>query len=156
MFPQKGNRISWNAFFLHQHLSQALELQVSPLLSYAVWDIILLDTNKVFLWIFFPPLHFDVTIVAPKGASELGLDKMLPLQNDFGFQFMLLRDNLLGIPGTSGDILRIGISNSRRLHSVLVKSSFFRAIPLESINCLERCPVLVLRLLLIQCALKKN
>lgn len=36
---------------------------------------------------FFSHLHFDATIVVSKEASELGLDKMLPLQNDFGVQF---------------------------------------------------------------------
>lgn len=81
------------------------------------------------------------------GASELGLDKMLPLQNDIGVQFMLLRDSSLGIPGTSGDILRIGISNSWRLHNVLGKSSVFGARPLESIKCLEQCPVLAFKII---------
>lgn len=81
------------------------------------------------------------------GASESGLDKMLPLQNDIGVQFMLLRDSSLGIPGTSGDILRIGISNSWRLHNVLGNSSVFGARPLESIKCLEQCPVLAFKII---------
>lgn len=60
----------------------------------------------------FTPLYFDATIVASKEASDLGLDKIFSLLNDFGIQFMLLGSDLSGILEASGDSLRVSISNT--------------------------------------------
>lgn len=83
------------------------------------------------------------------GASELGLDKMLPLQNDIGVQFMLLRDSLLGIPGTSGDILEsaLVIHGGYIMYWVRVQSLVLYR--LRALNAWNNAQCLLLRLLLI-------